>query len=119
MFTVLDQIANRNHLQLIKAAIPYVNASSQKTISLLVKMMEIQNIIRFYDSGNSRIRGCDTGAQSSGILDMLTDIRSYCEDENEQMMIDLVFVVSEGLCSCSFHSVVDLLFCNISFNNCC
>ena len=88
MFTVLDQIANRNHLQLIKAAIPYVNASSQKTISLLVKMMEIQNIIRFYDSGNSRIRGCDTGTQSSGILDMLTDIRSYCEDENEQMMID-------------------------------
>lgn len=88
MFTALDQIANRNHLQLIKAAIPYVSSSDQKTVSLLVKMMEIQNIIRFYNSGSRRIRGCNTGAESSGTLDMLTDIRSYCEDETEQAMID-------------------------------
>ena len=49
MLTALDQIANQNHLLLIKAAIPYIAPGSQKIFSILIKMVELQNVLKFYN----------------------------------------------------------------------
>lgn len=87
MLTALDQIANQNHLQLLKAAVPYINASSQKMISLFIKMLEMQNILHFYGHTGNCVRSCSTGNTSPDMIDMLTDMRKYC-DESEGAMID-------------------------------
>lgn len=87
MLTALDQIANQNHLQLLKAAVPYINASSQKIISLLIKILEMQNILRFYEHTGNRVHACGTESASPDMIDMLTDMRNYC-DESEGEMID-------------------------------
>ena len=47
MMTMIDQVANQNHLQLIKAMLPYLPPANQKNLCYCIKMMELQNISRF------------------------------------------------------------------------
>lgn len=96
MLTALDQIANQNHLQLLKAAVPYINTSSQKMISLLIKILEMQNILRFYKHTGNCVHACSTGNEPPGIIDMLTDMRNYC-DESEGEMIDQCLQILSAL----------------------
>lgn len=87
MLTALDQVANRNHLQLIKAFLPYVQPQRQKMLSVCIKMMELQNILRFYDHGECCVSACGLSGEAPEALDILADIRSYCE-AGEQQIID-------------------------------
>ncbi|MCD8021694.1 MAG: hypothetical protein LUF30_01455 [Lachnospiraceae bacterium] len=115
MLSELDQIANQNHLQLIKAIIPHLPRARQKTFSILIKIIELQNILKYYASSPAAVHACCetdpdlsrsasrdpsspfshtadeadvfSGEQPSDMLDILTDIREHCEGE-EQAMID-------------------------------
>lgn len=86
MLTPIDQIANQNHLQLVKAALPYIQTSSQKTLSVLIKVMELQNILRFYTKAPASILACNTESEHPGMLDILTEMRAYCEGEEQKML---------------------------------
>lgn len=87
MLTLLDQIANQNHLQLLKAAIPYIQSNNQKMISVCVKVLELQNVLNFYNQNTRCVSACSASSEPPGLLEILTDIRNYCE-EGEQEMID-------------------------------
>lgn len=87
MLTPIDQIANQNHLQLIKAVLPYIQPQNQKMLSIMIKMIELQNILHFYEQNLSCISACSTEPEHPGMLDILTNIRNYCEGE-EQGIID-------------------------------
>lgn len=87
MLTALDQIANQNHLQLVKAVLPYVRPDGQKMLSVCIKMMELQNILQFYARGDYCVSACAVPGEPPQLLDILADIRSYCEP-GEQEMID-------------------------------
>ena len=56
--TAIDQIANEGHLKLLKAAIPYVQSSSQKSLAIYTKLLELGNIIRFFDQPVPEISIC-------------------------------------------------------------
>ena len=86
MLTALDQIANQNHLLLIKAAIPYIAPGSQKIFSILIKMVELQNVLKFYNQNNLSVQVCHTEQGSPDVLDILTDLRNYCEDDEAEMI---------------------------------
>ncbi|MCD7817786.1 MAG: hypothetical protein LUH07_01870 [Lachnospiraceae bacterium] len=97
MLTKLDQIANQNHLLLLKAIIPHLPANRQKSFSILIKMMEMQNILKFYNRNPGSIRACDTSDSketSSGILDILADIRNYCDEEDQEMIDQALQTIS-------------------------
>lgn len=94
MLTALDQVANRNHLQLIKAAIPYVSGKNQRMLSLLIKMMELQNVMEFYQHSDFTVSACSTQAEQPGILDMLADMRNYCEGGEQQMLDTCIQMLS-------------------------
>lgn len=87
MLTALDQVANQNHLQLLKAVIPYIQPERQKTLSVCIKMMEMQNILRFFSQEKQCVSACSSDTEHPGFLDILTDIRNYCE-EGEQELLD-------------------------------
>lgn len=87
MLTALDQIANRNHLQLIKAAVPYLASGNQRMFSVLIKMIELQNVMNFYSHDRLSISACAAQSEPPGMLDMLSDMRSYCDGE-EQVLLD-------------------------------
>ncbi len=86
MLTPLDQIATQNHLQLAKAAVPYLPPQNQQFLSVMIKVMELQNIVRFYNQNQSFVGACSTGSESPGILDILTDMRNYCEGSDQTML---------------------------------
>ncbi len=148
MQTELDRISNQNHLQLIKAVIPHLPAPNQKRFSILIKLIEVQNVIRFYNNPPANIH---TGKNSAGkmtdetscnipgrypgdaseapppepsepaeppdLLDVLADMRCYCEGEEQQMidqalqmmsMVELFSVMAQDEASgessdCDFH----------------
>lgn len=94
MFTPLDQVANRNHLQLAKAAVSYLPGNNQRLLSILIKIMELQNILRFFDHGNTCVSACDTSSKAPSLLDMLSDIRGYCEGPEQEMLDQWIQIAS-------------------------
>lgn len=86
MLTPIDQIATQNHLQLIKAAVPYLHIQQQKNISILIKMMEMQNLLRFYNQNNPCISACTAPDPPHSLLDILSDMRNYCEGPEQELL---------------------------------
>jgi hypothetical protein len=94
--TALDAIATENHLQMIKAAIPYINLSEQKFVSVYVKYLELMNTVSFFKvSDKNDMKACSLSADSNSPLDMLTDIRDYCNDD-EKDSIDVFINILNG-----------------------
>ena len=89
MLTAIDQIANRNHLQMFKAAIPYLPKENQKFFSFYIKFLELQNVMSFFSAQPGRLQSCSAAEEGIHLSDMLNDIRNYC-DENEKQMIDQI-----------------------------
>lgn len=87
MLTAIDQIANQNHLQMIKAAVPYLHAREQRFIAIYAKLLELQNIMSFYSGNETEISSCSLEQEPANTVDILSDIRNYC-DPAEQEMID-------------------------------
>ena len=88
MLTAIDQVANQNHLQMIKAAIPYLDIRRQKMVSVCVKLLELENVLACYrQSEKSALQACSLNQESGGAADILNDIRNYC-DKGEQDLID-------------------------------
>lgn len=94
MLTALDQVANRNHLQLLKALLPYIQPGRQRMLSVCIKMMEMQNILRFYDHGDCCVSACSLSGNPPEMLDILADIRNYCDPEEQQMIDQCIQLMS-------------------------
>lgn len=94
MLTALDQIANQNHLQLIKAAVPYIASENQKMISVFIKMIELHNIMNFYNHSSFSVNACSTQTEQPGMLDILADIRNYCEGAEQEFLDQWIQIIS-------------------------
>lgn len=81
--TAVDRIADGNGLQMIKAAIPYFPAKLQKTFSLYIKCMEINNMLTYY---NSPLSACSDHGEHENPEEILNELRSYATDEQRQTM---------------------------------
>ena len=86
MLTAIDQIANRNHLQIIKALIPCLPRERQKMIAFSVKIMELQNISRFFGQGASSLQSCASPEHAQEFPDLLSAIRDCCGEEDRQII---------------------------------
>lgn len=81
--TAVDRIADGNGLQMIKAAIPYFPARLQKTLSLYIKCMEINNMLTYY---NSPLSVCSDHGEHEDPEEILNELRSYATTEQRQTM---------------------------------
>lgn len=86
MMTAIDQVANQNHLQMIKAILPYLPPNNQQSICFCIKMMELQNISAYYRSHTCCVQSL-SAASAAHPSEILNDIRNYC-DESEQAIVD-------------------------------
>ncbi|MGN0160862.1 MAG: hypothetical protein ACI4AQ_05700 [Lachnospiraceae bacterium] len=102
--TEFDLRTTQGSTQMIKALIPLLSPSEQKIISIMVRIWELIQTVRFFQrevftlqeyysskdsmspSGSER----EAAIRPDGIdLDMLKHIKKYCSQENQQM-IDMV-----------------------------
>lgn len=81
--TAIDRIADGGNLQMMKAAIPYLPPSMQKGMSLYAKVMELQNLLSYY---NQPVRACSAENASANSEEILNDLRAYCNDSQRQSL---------------------------------
>lgn len=81
--TAVDRIADGNGLQMMKAAIPYLPSSLQRSLSVYIKMMEMNNVITYY---NNPIHACSAPSDASDPEALLNDLRNYGNDSQRQSL---------------------------------
>ncbi len=95
--TGLDQMVSDDHLQILKAIIPYVSPNGQRILSIYSKAQELQNTIRLQPQQEGDMRICGSGAEvSMDPLDILSEIRPFC-GESAQKNIDQIIQIAAML----------------------
>ncbi|MDO4344138.1 MAG: hypothetical protein Q4C50_04975 [Eubacteriales bacterium] len=89
--TAVDRIADGNGLQMMKAAIPYLPLAMQKSFSVYVKIMEVSNVLSYY---NQPVRACSAPSEETNAEDILNDIRSYCNDTQRQSLDQALHLIN-------------------------
>ena len=95
--TDFDYLIGDHHLQMLKAALPYVNVSEQKLLSILIKCQELNRTLSLFEDEEASALGIcslDKSAPRSP-LDMLEAIKPY-GNTNEQDFIDLICNFIQG-----------------------
>ena len=88
--TDLDYAIGDHHLQMLKAALPYMKITEQRSLSLFIKWRELIRTMSFFsqnDDGMMSICSLDTDHTSP--TDMLAAIKPYANTK-EQDMIDFL-----------------------------
>ena len=89
--TTLDSLIEDRQLQMMKAAIPYINNSSQKTMAFLIKYMELERTVAIFTGSENSLQMCSAPQdETAPKLQLLTAIREYCT-EQEKETIDTFF----------------------------
>lgn len=87
--TEFDGLICDHHLQMMKAAIPYMPASGQQMLSLYAKSLELSNTIRLLRRAGSQSVGiCSISENKKNTAEMLNAIKKYCTD-SERELLDL------------------------------
>lgn len=81
--TALDRIADGGNLQMLKAAIPYLPSAVQKAFSVYIKLMEVGNVMSYYETP---VRACSFEETPVNPEDMIGDLLTYCNDTQRQSL---------------------------------
>lgn len=83
--TPIDIIAGGDSLQMLKAMIPYLKKESQMGMALMVKFMELKNLIHFFkDSGDMKAQS-DSG-ETPSFFEILTEIAPFLPPAQREMV---------------------------------
>lgn len=95
--TDLDYMTASPHLQMIKAALPYINVQEQRIFSLLVKVSELERTMKlFTDKEEGALGICSLEKdEPSSPLDMLNAMKPF-GSQDEQDFIDLIANFLQG-----------------------
>lgn len=91
--TAFDAAIQNHQLEIIKAAIPYINTTEQRMISVYVKASELMDTISIFQKPNNSISICSQETGSGSPLDMLNDIKAVCtntEKETINMIVNFL-----------------------------
>lgn len=113
--TELDYVTADHHLQMLKAAIPYLERSKQRTLSMFVKIRELNKIKDFFDDHDlGMLSICELDKEHAAPADMLRAVKPYANPK-EQEMIDMMEKLlssrssRQGVPSLSFEQLRSLL----------
>lgn len=94
----LDTLVGDNHLQMMKAALPYMNVPQQRLISFFIKFNELRRTINLFEDGEVAAMGiCSAGERQKSIspIDMLGAVKPFATPY-EQDFIDLILNFLQG-----------------------
>lgn len=94
-FTDLDYLVGDHHLQMIKAALPYIEVSGQCFFSLLIKAQELKRTMDLFESPEGEMGICSLDQEAVSPIDMLNAIKPY-GTQKEQDFFDLLINIFQG-----------------------
>lgn len=100
----IDTLIQDRHLEMLKAAIPYLDTSRQKNMAMLVKFMELQRTMALFQNPGNNLRMCSKEEnEEEAPVQMLTAIREYCTDKEKDMVDNMInFVQMFSTCETLF-----------------
>lgn len=87
--TAFDEKIESKDLKILKTALPYMKGPRQKEIITLIKSLELRKSLELINSDDSSLSIMSTDNPTENTLNMLSDIRQFC-NEREQEHIDLL-----------------------------
>ncbi len=95
--TALDYLTASPHLQMIKAALPYIHVPEQRFFSMIVKLSELERTMKLFEQKEDGMIGiCSLEENvSDSPLDMLNAMKPYGTPQ-EQEFIDLIVNFIQG-----------------------
>lgn len=96
--TDLDYLIGDHHLQMIKAALPYLGVPEQRAVSLFVKAQELRKTVELFDTeevASMGICSLESTERTTSIRDLLKAIRPY-GNPTERDMIDMAQTFMDG-----------------------
>ena len=88
--TDLDYAVGSHHLQMMKAALPYMEIPQQRMMSMFVKMNELMRTMEFFkDNEDGMLSVCSLDEKSTSPADMLQAIKPFA-NQKEQETIEIV-----------------------------
>ncbi len=86
----LDEMAEEDSVQILKAALPYLSASGQSFVSILAKILELQNTIRLIQSAKSSAQLCAQSREKADPLEMLSACSKVCHGATKERIDNLI-----------------------------
>ncbi len=78
-----DSLIQNDRLRILKAALPYVQLSDQRTLSLYVKVLELKNTMELFNKDEETLSACSLQKKNGNVLELLQDIRKYCPPDKQ------------------------------------
>ncbi|MEY8337138.1 hypothetical protein AALB16_03780 [Lachnospiraceae bacterium 62-35] len=96
--TDLDYMTGDSHLQMMKAALPYMGLRQQRMLSLFVRIQEMNRTMRMFSQGEMTAMNAapETGGRHFSVSDMLEAIKPY-GNTYEQEIISLISNMAKGV----------------------
>lgn len=106
--TDLDYAIADHHIQMLKAAIPYMEIPRQRTVSLFIKTQELMRTRFFFDENDMGMMSvCSLDQSRTSTTDMLEAVKPYAAPK-EQELIDVMMKLLTNRTSKNGHSPVSL-----------
>lgn len=88
--TDLDYAIGDHHMQMLKAALPYMEIAQQRFMSLFIKWNELMRTMEFFNENGDGMMGiCSLDEDHVSPVDMLAAVKPYA-NQREQEIIDLM-----------------------------
>ncbi|MCI8453188.1 MAG: hypothetical protein HFE84_01025 [Lachnospiraceae bacterium] len=88
--TDLDYAIGNHHLQMMKAALPYMQIGQQRAMSMFIKWNELMRTMNFFrENDEGMLSVCSLDEDHVSPNDMLSAVRPYA-NEREQELIDIL-----------------------------
>lgn len=85
--TAFDIETQSRDIQILKTVIPYLNSSKQKRFAVIVKCLELKNVISIFDKPLTSMSICSSDDPSEMAMQLLNDVKKFCTP-SEQDSID-------------------------------
>jgi hypothetical protein len=88
--TDLDYATGDHHLQMMKAALPYLDIRRQRSLSMFIRAREMMHTMEFFrENDDGMMSVCSLESPNPSVEDMLSAVRPYA-NKAEQDTIDMI-----------------------------
>ncbi len=81
-----DEALEAHSLELLKAGMPYINTSEQKIFSVYIKLNELINTIKFFNSTPKNVGICSINQTENQVSDMLNELKKVSNKEEKKFI---------------------------------
>ncbi len=94
--TDLDYAIADHHMQMLKAALPFMRIPEQRSISMFIKWNELVRTVNFFsENDDGMLSICSLDEEHSSPTDMLAAVKPYANPK-EQDLIDIMLKLMPG-----------------------